>query len=348
VLTTELIEGVPVIEVMTAVREGNASYLESLRAHGYDLDRVVRNLDWNMLNQVYVYGYFHADLHPANLFILPGNSIGYVDYGIVGQLPERVRESLTYYGWLLFRGDVEAAVAELMRWLAPTPVSDATDARRRLIRVHQTFLYDTAGSAASSGFGPRRDGRRLSANPYSRLAVDIMRIVRENELAISNSLVAYLKMLVTLGTIRHQLAVEYDLSITVRRFFTRLLRGQGATWLDPRRALDRAYTGVVQLRRAVEFVEFLEAQEPVITEAVNSLFGLRRRVRRARRRLVSLGVSVLFVGAALYFVLSDPDGTRRVLPEGVSYSWVHGALVVMLLVLVGTLVLHMRQFGQED
>ena len=47
-----------------------------------------------MLNQVYVFGYFHADLHPANLFVLPGDAIGYVDFGIVGQLPDRVRDSL--------------------------------------------------------------------------------------------------------------------------------------------------------------------------------------------------------------------------------------------------------------
>ena len=120
VLTTELIEGIPLIEIMSAVREGNDGYLEALAERGYDLDRIVRHLDWNMLNQVYVFGYFHADLHPANLFVLPGNAIGYVDFGIVGQLPDGSVDSLTRYSWLLFRGDIEAAVRELMRWLAPT------------------------------------------------------------------------------------------------------------------------------------------------------------------------------------------------------------------------------------
>ena len=80
-----------------------------------------------MLNQVYVFGYFHADLHPANLFVLPGDAIGYVDFGIVGQLPDRVRDSLTRYSWLLFRGEVESAVLELMRWLAPGPATDIGD-----------------------------------------------------------------------------------------------------------------------------------------------------------------------------------------------------------------------------
>ena len=110
VLTTELIVGIPLIEIMIAKREGNTAYLEALAARGHDLDRIVRNLDWNMLNQVYVFGYFHADLHPANLFVLPGDAIGYVDFGIVGQLPDRVRDSLTRYSWLLFRGEVESAV----------------------------------------------------------------------------------------------------------------------------------------------------------------------------------------------------------------------------------------------
>ena len=71
VLTTEFIEGIPLIEIMIAKREGNTRLPRGARARGHDLDRIVRHLDWNMLNQVYVFGYFHADLHPANLFVLP-------------------------------------------------------------------------------------------------------------------------------------------------------------------------------------------------------------------------------------------------------------------------------------
>jgi ubiquinone biosynthesis protein len=348
VLTTELIDGIPLIDILSATREGNQAFLDAIEAAGYDIERIVRHLDWNMLNQVYVYGYFHADLHPANLFVLPGDVIGYVDYGIVGQLPERIRESLTYYSWLLFRGDVEEAVGELMRWLAPTSATDAERARRRLIGVHQAFLYDMATVAAPrSDLGPKRVDRGAD-NPYSKLAVEILRIIRETELTLSQSLLAYLKMLVTLGTLRHQLAPDYDLPATARRFFGSLIRRQAATWLDPREALSRLYAGRVQVRRALEFVDFLEAQEPFLTEGVNSLFGIRGRLQTARRRLVSLGLAVLVAGGALYFVLADPDGTRRLLPQGMPYSWVHGGLVIVLVFLVLTLVWQVRRFGRMD
>ena len=143
VLTTELIEGIPLLDILRAVRDGDTAFLDALAEAGHDLDRIARHLDWNMLNQVYVFGVFHADLHPANLFVLPGDAIGYVDFGIVGQLSDRLRRSLTRYGWLLFRGDIEAAVGELMRWIAPSTASDVASARWRLERAHQAFVYET-------------------------------------------------------------------------------------------------------------------------------------------------------------------------------------------------------------
>jgi ubiquinone biosynthesis protein len=348
VLTTEFIQGIPLIEIMIAKREGDVAYLAALADAGHDLDRIVRHLDWNMLNQVYVFGYFHADLHPANLFVLPGDAIGYVDFGIVGQLPDRVRESLTRYSWLLFRGEVEAAVRELMRWLAPTAATDAAAASRQLIRVHQAFLYDTVAERSRATARTPGPARHATENPYSKLAVDILETIRDQQLSLSSSIVGYLKMLVTLGTLRHQLAVEYDLPETVRKFVRRLARQQGLAWLDPRRTLDRLYAGTGRLQRALDFVEFLEAQEPVILEAEASLFGFRRRMQSARRGLIRLGMSVIVVGALLYLVLAFPDDTRRFLPTEMPYTWVHIGLLVLLVFLILTLIRYIRGLGRED
>ncbi len=102
------------------------------------------------------------------------------------------------------------------------------------------------------------------------------------------------------------------------------------------------------MQRALDFVEFLESQEPVILEAEASLFGFRRRMRSARRRLITLGMSVLVIGALLYLVLVFPDDTRRILPADMSYSWVHIGLLVILVFLILTLVQHIRGLGRED
>ena len=337
VLTTELIEGIPLVEIMVAKRDGDLEYLERLEKSGHDLDRIVRHLDWNMLNQVFVFGYFHADLHPANMFVLEGDAIGYVDFGIVGQLPNRVRESLTRYSWLLFRGEVEPAVRELMRWLAPGPATDAEIAQWQLIRVHQAFLYDAIADRSrvtAEAPGPIPESRE---NPYSKLAVDILDTIRVQQLTMSPSIVGCLKMLVTLGALRHQLAVNYDLAENVRRFVRRLARQQGLALADPRQALDRLYGGAGQVKRALDFLEFLEGQESTIVEATSSLLGFRNRIGNAKRTIVRLGAAVLLVGGALYLVLQFPDDTKRAMPIEGSYQLVNIGLFVLLLILIAAL-----------
>jgi ubiquinone biosynthesis protein len=353
VLTSELIEGISLYEVMVASRDGDADYLATLRARGYDPDVIVRNLDWNMLNQVFVHGYFHADLHPANLFVLPANAIGYVDYGIVGSLPDDTRDSLTHYSWLLFHGDVDAAVKELMRWLAPTTTTDPEAARSYLVSVHRSFVYEMGASDADAGGERPADAaapaaRPARANPYSRLAMDTMRGIREHSLAFSPGIVAYLKMLVMLGTIRHELAIEYDLRANVRRFFTRYMRQRALALADPRLATERLYEASIRIRRTLRFVEFIESQEPFIVEAQSSLLDIRRRMKAIRGQLVRIGVAVLLVGGALYFVLADPGDTRRMLPAGVDYALVHYGLVILLVLLVARLVLHMRKLDDSN
>jgi predicted unusual protein kinase regulating ubiquinone biosynthesis (AarF/ABC1/UbiB family) len=167
-LTTELIEGIPLIEIVQAVRASNTAYLDDCACAAMT-EQIVRHLDWNMLNQVYIFGCFHADLHPANLFVLPGNAIGYDDFGMVGRLSEDVRESLIRYTWLLFHWEVESAVRELMHWFAPTSETNSAAARLQLVRIHEGFLY-AIGSGADNGYAPAPMSHGAGINPYTSVA----------------------------------------------------------------------------------------------------------------------------------------------------------------------------------
>jgi len=112
--------------------------------------------------------------------------------------------------------------------------------------------------------------------------------------------------------------------------------------------MERFYDVSVRVRRAVRFLEFIEAQEPFIVEAQSTLLGFRRRMQAVRRRLVQLGVAVLVIGAVLYFVLREPGETRRMLPGGVDYDLVQYGLLIVLLLLIGRIVLDMRRINGED
>ncbi|MDX1486330.1 MAG: 2-polyprenylphenol 6-hydroxylase [Alphaproteobacteria bacterium] len=74
VLTLERVGGIPIDE------------REALIAAGIDPDEVLKTASRVFFLQVFRDGFFHADLHPGNLFVSPEGALQAVDFGIMGRL----------------------------------------------------------------------------------------------------------------------------------------------------------------------------------------------------------------------------------------------------------------------
>jgi ubiquinone biosynthesis protein len=66
----------------------------ALLAAGHDLRAILEKAASAFFNQVFRDGFFHADLHPGNLFIDETGAIVAVDFGIMGRLDRRTRDYL--------------------------------------------------------------------------------------------------------------------------------------------------------------------------------------------------------------------------------------------------------------
>lgn len=90
VLTLEWIDGVK----MTHIGE--------LREAGHDLQKLAANLVQSFLRHTLRDGFFHADMHPGNLFVDPNGTIVAVDLGISGRLGRKERRFLAeiLYGFI--------------------------------------------------------------------------------------------------------------------------------------------------------------------------------------------------------------------------------------------------------
>jgi ubiquinone biosynthesis protein len=78
------------------------SNIEALRAAGHDLERLAATLVQSFLRHTLRDGFFHADMHPGNLFVEPDGTIAAVDLGIVGRLGKKERRFLAeiLYGFI--------------------------------------------------------------------------------------------------------------------------------------------------------------------------------------------------------------------------------------------------------
>jgi hypothetical protein len=237
-----------------------------------------------MLNQVYVFGYFHADLPPGQ----PVRSAGRRDRllstsGSSASCRTSVRDSLTRYSWLLFRGEVESAVPGADALAGTGPETDVATTRWQLIRVHQAFLYDTVADrqrTTDGGTGPRPARRE----PYSKLAVDIL---GHDPHAAADDVAEHRRLPEDAGharpRCRHSLAVDLRPAGSTSAFVRAPGAPAGARPRSTRADFDRCTQGTGRVQRALQFMEFIEAQEPVITEATSMLFGYRNRIRRVKR-----------------------------------------------------------------
>jgi ubiquinone biosynthesis protein len=82
VLTTERVAGIPLDD------------RQAVLAAGHDPDAVLEKAAAAFFNQVFRDGFFHADLHPGNLFVRGDGTVGVVDFGIMGRLDLKLRRYL--------------------------------------------------------------------------------------------------------------------------------------------------------------------------------------------------------------------------------------------------------------
>jgi ubiquinone biosynthesis protein len=90
VLTIEWVDGVKMNQV------------GALRSAGFDLEMIARNLVQSFLRHTLRDGFFHADMHPGNLFVEANGTIVAVDLGITGRLRKKERRFLAeiLYGFI--------------------------------------------------------------------------------------------------------------------------------------------------------------------------------------------------------------------------------------------------------
>jgi ubiquinone biosynthesis protein len=99
VLTMEYVNGVKASDVHLLEKAGLDRKL--IAARGADIT----------FEQIFKHGFFHADPHPGNICILPGNVICYLDFGMMGYIDKRTMETFADIIIGYVRRD-EAAIAD--------------------------------------------------------------------------------------------------------------------------------------------------------------------------------------------------------------------------------------------
>ena len=194
VLTMEFMHGTKVLEVPPATE-------------GWDPLLVARRGGDLMLRQVLEHGLFHADPHPANIFVLPGNVICLLDLGNVGRLDRAMRGALGSLVEGLVREDPDRMARALLDIGRPLrPIN-----QRQLARDLAELLDAYAGITF----------RELQIGPLLQEALAVMRRYR---LQFPPDLMLLVRAFVTIEGVGRQLDPAFALIEQARPVMMALAR----------------------------------------------------------------------------------------------------------------------------
>ncbi|ADI02162.1 ABC1 kinase family protein [Syntrophothermus lipocalidus] len=127
VLVLEYIGGVKVSE------------FEQLIRAGFDLKRVANHIVEALFQQIYEHGFFHADPHPGNIAIAPGEKVIFYDFGQVGTVDEVLIERCMDLVMAMVRYDVNGVTRALLQVGIATRHVNREELRRDVSRLQQKY-----------------------------------------------------------------------------------------------------------------------------------------------------------------------------------------------------------------
>lgn len=125
-----------VMERISGIKIDN---VEALDNAGYDRHEIAVHAAQMVLKEVLEDGFFHADPHPGNFVVMPGEVIGAMDFGMVGHLSYRLRSDLTRLFIAVVQIDEQSIVDQLIRMGATKGPVDRVALQQDLARLLRKY-----------------------------------------------------------------------------------------------------------------------------------------------------------------------------------------------------------------
>jgi ubiquinone biosynthesis protein len=265
VMVMERMSGIPI------------SQNERLKAAGIDIPRLARAGVEIFFTQVFRDGFFHADMHPGNIFVAtdPADFGKYIalDFGIMGTLSETDKSYLAQNFLAFFRRDYHrVATAHIESgWV---PRETRVDELESEIRAVCEPIFD----------------RPLKEISLARVLVQLFRASRRFNVAIQPQLVLLQKTLLNVEGLGRQLDPDLDLWVTAKPFLERWMEDQVGWRALERRLREEAPFLVTMLPQLPRLVyQKLSRPTPVSDQALRDLAA----AQRARNRWLAVVAALL-------------------------------------------------------
>jgi len=274
VMVMERVYGIPIRDVA------------ALHRAGIDMRELAYNGVEIFFTQAFRDGFFHADMHPGNIFVSDKGQYRAVDFGIMGTLAASDKRYLAENLLAFFNRDYRA-VAEAHIRAGWVPAGTRADEFEAAIRTVCEPIF----------------ARPISEISFGRLIVRLFQTARRFDMPVQPQLVLLQKTLLNIEGLGRQLYPQLDLWETAKPFLEEWMRqevGPPALIRRIRRDFPRLVPLLDELPSAMETMirRYTRPAGPAENEALLAR-EIGRQVRRFERRLMGTLAGIVLLGAGL-------------------------------------------------
>jgi ubiquinone biosynthesis protein len=199
----------PTVMVMERMRGTPISHIDALRAQGLDLEKLSTAGVEIFFTQVFRDGFFHADMHPGNIFVHADGRYIALDFGIVGTINDNDKNYLAQNFLAFFQRDYKR-VAEVHVESGWAPPGTRVDEFESAIRAVCEPVFD----------------RPLKDISFGKVLLRLFQTSRRFHVEIQPQLVMLQKTLLNIEGLGRQLDPDLDLWKTAKPFLERWMSEQ--------------------------------------------------------------------------------------------------------------------------
>jgi ubiquinone biosynthesis protein len=291
VLVIEFLEGVTLIDHMRRIADGDPQHADWLVRVKFDSHEFARNIIDNFLQGASEHGVFHADLHPANLMLLPNNVVGYMDFGITGVLSQFSRHNLLATTLAFARRDIDGLCTTFFAVSSMDKTSDPDGFRADMKRMSEKWYH-----------GSEEDPTLTTS--ASTVFLEMLTLSRNHNIWPQRDIIKYIRSAMAIDGLIHQFAPEFDVGAFLATSSRKYLTKRARRALFSHDALINWSKATAELSRSGAF-RFSSYLERIVNMQQSSSAGSRGNRDPSHRQSSLMIAMIACVVAALAFTTNE-------------------------------------------
>lgn len=270
----------------------------ALRAAGIDPAEVAPVFAAVMFDQLFTHGFFHADPHPGNIFVTPlenaeggpGWKLTFIDFGMMGVVPEETRAGLRKLLIAVASRDGRGLVEAIRKVGVLLPSAETSELERAMTQLFARF--------GGMGFAELRD---VDPREFRDFAVQFGDVVRSLPFQLPENFMLIVRAMSLTSGVCSALDPQFNLWDSVEPYAAQLLRDESGNVVQDFSQQAVEIAGVAwRLPKRIDSV-LTRAEDGQLAVSSPQLEQRVARLERTARRVLSgiLFGSLLIGGAVL-------------------------------------------------